>query len=82
MDLVRRISGRGLGLRPGGLISEQLSERLTGFVLARKGAGGRDKLPAGQFEILAIVGQVLLSHRIGAAVPALLRHARVIADAV
>jgi len=42
----------------------------------------RRPVPGREFEILAEVCHVLLSHGLGAGVPALSRHARVVADAV
>jgi hypothetical protein len=65
-----------------GLISEQFLQRLPGFVLARRFLSGRHKFPAGHFEVLTIIGEVLFGHRIGAIIPALLGDPRVVAGAI
>jgi len=43
---------------------------------------GRRVFPPGHIEILAIVGQMLFSDRVSAALAALLRHPGIVADAI
>jgi hypothetical protein len=64
------------------LIPEQLLQRIPGFGFPGGILGGRDILTADEFEVLAIVGQVLFCHRVGPAVSALLGNAGIVADTV
>src|SRR5512139_3010792 len=63
-------------------ISEQFLQLVARGGLTRAGFGGRPIRPASHLEILAEVAHVLLGHRIGATVSALLRRPQVMAHAV
>src|SRR2546427_10535772 len=63
-------------------IPQEFLERLARLAFPRPFFRRRHKLAPDPLEIFAIIGQMFFRHRIGAAVPALLRHARIVADAV
>src|SRR4051794_14554983 len=64
------------------LIAQKLFQVLARLALASFVLGGRHVLAARDFKVLAVVGHVLLSDLIRAAVPALIRDPRVVADAI
>lgn len=64
------------------LIPKQFFKRISRFGLPGNVLRGRDELAADHVEIFAVIGQVLFRNRVSPAVPALLRHARVIAHAI
>jgi hypothetical protein len=63
-------------------VPQKLLQRIACLALAGLVLGWWDKLASYEVEVLAVVGKVLIVHQFGAPVATLLRHARIVADAV
>ena len=64
------------------LVPQQLLQGVPGLGFAGPVFGRGHKLTPDELEILAVIGQVLFRHEVGAAIAALFSDARVVADAV
>ena len=63
-------------------IPQKLPQTVASGLFARVCFGLRRPIAADKFKILAIVGEMFLCHRIGAPLPTLMGHARIVVSAI